>query len=140
LLDPGDIVIAVTDMTREAMIVAQAARVPKAAGDGAIYSMDLVKAVPNEGTNREWLYGLLRFSTFSTEVREEATGATVLHLRPKNIEAWSAVVPPTSLRTLYGEHVRELLAQIDNLEVQIEKVTYARDLLLPRLMNGEIAA
>ena len=41
---PGDIVIAVTDMTRDAMIVAQAARVPRSVGENAIYSMDLVKA------------------------------------------------------------------------------------------------
>lgn len=48
LLAPGDIVIAVTDMTREAMIVAQAARIPRTVGEDAIYSMDLVKVVPKD--------------------------------------------------------------------------------------------
>ncbi len=137
-LSPGDIVIAVTDMTREAMIVAQAARIPRIVGEEAIYSMDLVKAVPKDGVDIEWLYGLLRFSRFSAEVREEATGATVLHLKPKHIEAWMATVPSLLLRGLFIEQFGTIINQIDNLEIQSEKLGQARDLLLPRLMNGEI--
>lgn len=139
LLAAGDIVIAVTDMTREAMIVAQAARVPKSVGDQAIFSMDLVKVLPKEDIERGWFYGMLRFSTFSAEVREEATGATVLHLKPKHIEKWKGIVPPKLLRGLFADHVREIFAQVDNLELQLGKLAQARDLLLPRLMNGDIA-
>ena len=136
---PGDIVIAVTDMTREAMIVAQAARVPKIVVENAIYSMDLVKVVPKREVEPEWLYGMLRFSRFSATVREEATGATVLHLKPKHIENWEALVPPTVLRSLFSEQFSAILAQIDLLELQSNRCAQARDLLLPRLMNGEIA-
>ena len=136
---PGDVVIAVTDMTRDARIVAQAARVPRTVGDGAIYSMDLVKAVPRNEVEHEWFYGMLRFSQFSAVVREEATGATVLHLKPKHIEEWEAVVPPTALRGLFSEQFSAILQQVDNLELQNENCAQARDLLLPRLMNGKIA-
>ena len=134
---PGDVVIAVTDMTREAMIVAQAARIPLTVGSRAVYSMDLVKAVPSEGIEPEWFYGLLRFSGFSNTVREEATGATVLHLKPKHIANWIAVVPPARDRRIFAEHFGPILQQIDNLELQSASCEKARDLLLPRLMNGE---
>ena len=136
---PGDVVIAVTDMTRDAMIVAQAARVPRTVGENAIYSMDLVKAVPNGDVEPEWFYGMLRFSKFSAAVREDATGATVLHLRPKHIENWEGVVPPTRLRGLFSEQFGAILKQVDSLELQNLNCAQARDLLLPRLMNGEIA-
>ena len=136
---PGDVVIAVTDMTRDARIVAQAARVPRTVGDGAIYSMDLVKAVPRNEVQHEWFYGMLRFSQFSAAVREEATGATVLHLKPKHIEEWEAVVPPTALRGLFSEQFSAILQQVDNLELQNENCAQTRNLLLPRLMNGESA-
>ena len=136
---PGDIVIAVTDMTRDAMIVAQAARVPRSVGANAIYSMDLVKVIPKQEGESEWLYGMFRFSGFSAAVREEATGATVLHLKPKHIESWKALVPPTLLRSLFTERYSVILKQIDVLELQIDNCARARDLLLPRLMNGEIA-
>ena len=138
LAAPGDVVIAVTDMTRNAMIVAQAARIPKTVGDNAIYSMDLVKAVPKRQVELEWLYGLLRFSQFSLVVREEATGATVLHLKPKHIENWAGVVPPHALRRLFSDYYSAILQQADNLELQIVQCEMARDLLLPRLMNAEI--
>jgi type I restriction enzyme S subunit len=139
LVIPGDIVIAVTDMTRDAMIVAQAARIPRTVGSDAIFSMDLVKVVAKKEFEPEWFYGMLRYSSFSTEVREEATGATVLHLKPKHIETWQAVVPPHMLRSLFATTIRDFLDHKDNLELQIEKLAQARDLLLPRLMNGEIA-
>ena len=136
---PGDVLIAVTDMTRNAMIVAQAARVPRTVGDNAIYSMDLVKAIPRTDIEPEWFYGMLRFSQFSAVVREEATGATVLHLKPKHIGNWEAVVPPTALRGLFSEQFSAILQQVDNLELQNARCAEARDLLLPRLMNGEVA-
>ena len=131
--------IAVTDMTRDAMIVAQAARVPRIVGEDAIFSMDLVKAIPKREVESEWLYGMFRFSGFSAAVREEATGATVLHLKPKHIENWEVLVPPTILRSLFSEQFGAILDQIDVLELQSENCSRARDLLLPRLMNGEIA-
>ena len=136
---PGDVLIAVTDMTRNAMIVAQAARVPMTVGDNAIYSMDLVKAIPKARVEPEWFYGMLRFSQFSPVVREEATGATVLHLKPSHIENWEAIVPPTALRGLFSEQFSAILQHVDNLEMQNANYAKARDLLLPRLMNGEIA-
>lgn len=135
---PGDIMIAVTDMTREAMIVAQAARVPKTVDEVAIFSMDLVKAVPKELYEPAWIYGMFRFSRFSPEVREHASGATVLHLKPKHIESWLASVPPKRLRELFAEQFANTLDQIDNLDQQNQKLAQARDLLLPRLMSGEL--
>ena len=116
-VEPGDIVIAVTDMTRDAMIVAQAARIPKTVGVDAIFSMDLVEMIPHIDIQTEWLYGMLRFSAFSSVVREEATGATVLHLKPQHIESWEAVLPPNALRGLFSERFGSILEQIDNLEL-----------------------
>ncbi len=134
----GDIVVAVTDMTRDAMIVAQAAIVPKIVGDDAVFSMDMVKLVPRPAFASHWFHALLRFSSFSCEVREKATGATVLHLRPKHIEEWRTPVPPLALRDEYAECVSPMYALMDELELQNEKLRQARDLLLPRLMSGDL--
>ena len=134
----GDIVCAVTDMTRDALIVAQAARVPRVVDEDAVFSMDMVKLVPKPAFSAEWFYALLRFSSFSFEVREKATGATVLHLRPKHIEEWRTAVPPEALRKEFAEYAEPWLELMDCLEVQNEKLRQARDLLLPRLMSGQI--
>jgi len=130
--------MAVTDMTRNAMIVAQAARVPQSIGDGAIYSMDLVKIVPGPEIDPNWLYFLFRYSGFSYAVREHATGTNVLHLKPKYIEQWKTPLPPSALRHTFSETMGPMLAQQDQLELQCDALARARNLLLPRLMNGEI--
>lgn len=138
IANTGDIVIAVTDLTRDAAVVAQAARVPRAVGVNAVYSMDLVKAVPKSDINPVWFYGLLRFSRFSTEVKEEASGATVLHLKPKHIENWKLPMPPQEICELFAQKFGPILQHVDGLELQNGKLTKARDLLLPRLMDGRI--
>ena len=138
IANTGDIVIAVTDLTRDAAVVAQAARVPRTVGVNAVYSMDLVKAVPKPDTNPVWFYGLLRFSRFSTEVKEGASGATVLHLKPKHIENWKLPMPPQDICELFAQKFEPILQQVDGLELQNGELTKARDLLLPRLMDGRI--
>lgn len=138
VVEAGDIVVAVTDMTRDAMIVAQAAIVPKIVGEDAVFSMDMVKLVPKPAFASHWFHALLRFSSFSFEVREKANGATVLHLRPKHIEEWRTPVPPPALRDEYAEYVSPMYALMDELELQNEKLRQARDLLLPRLMSGDL--
>jgi len=136
---PGDIVIAVTDMTRERHLVAHPARIPSAIGEEAVFSMDILKIIPSETVDRFWFYYFLRYSNFSQEVREHATGTNVLHLKPKQITDFVSAFPPRSLQEQFGEIARSILEQQDNLIMQNERLAKARDLLLPRLMNGEIA-
>lgn len=49
------------------------------------------------------------------------------------------VVPSRPLQALFTEFTRSATTQISTLSAQNEKLTQGRDLLLPRLMNGEIA-
>jgi type I restriction enzyme S subunit len=138
MVSPGDIVMAVTDMTRDAMIVAQSGRISKTVEADAIFSMDLVKIVPKPDIERDWLYSLLRFSRFAFDVREHANGTNVLHLKPKYIEEWKGILPPTKVRGWFAELVQPIFEQIDNLQLQSRNAARARDLLLPKLMNGTL--
>ena len=136
----GDIVMAVTDMTRERMIVARSGIVPKNIGEGAVYTMDLVKIIPKAASTKLWFYSLLRHSSFADEVKEYATGVNVLHLKPKYIEQWSLAIPPESLRHQFEQHASPIFEQQENMHQQIRAAEAARDLLLPRLMRGELVA
>ena len=138
MVSPGDIVMAVTDMTRDAMIVAQSGRISKTVEADAIFSMDLVKIVPKPEIQRDWLYSLLRFSNFAFDVREHANGTNVLHLKPKHIEEWKGFLPSESVRDWFAESVQPVFDQIDNLQLQSRNAAKARDLLLPRMMNGSL--
>ena len=67
-------------------------------------------------------------------------GASVPTLDRKVVHAAKVVIPPSFLMALFDEQVELLFAQSKLLRQQNEKLVRARNLLLPRLMNGEIAA
>ena len=134
----GDIVIAVTDMTQERRIVARAARVPPLDREHGVISMDLVKLVPNDELSSDYLFGLLRFSSFPDAVKHHANGANVLHLHPDRITDYSFARPPRELMERYAAIARGLHAEADILRRAQEGLAESRGLLLPRLVSGEI--
>jgi len=66
-------------------------------------------------------------------------GASVPTLDRKVAHAAMVVVPPRKLGKLFDEQATLIFAQRKLLDQQNQKLAQARDLLLPRLMNGEIA-
>ena len=66
-------------------------------------------------------------------------GASVPTLDRKAVHRVLVLIPPQSVLTLFGEQITPMFAQLRNLRRQNEQLRAARDLLLPRLMSGEIA-
>ena len=135
----GDIVVAVTDMTQERRIVARAALVPTLKREFGVYSMDLVRVEPRPPMPGEFLYAFLRYSSFGDEVKQHANGVNVLHLAPKRITEFQLVVPPIDLIRQFTGVSAPTVGQMDTLESQIENLRCTRDLLLPRLLSGQVA-
>ncbi len=131
--------MAVTDMTQERKIIARAARVPAIGQDTSVFSMDLVKIEPDVGIASEYLYGMLRFSTFPDEVKQYANGANVLHLNPSRIEGYGFVLPPTELSLRYAEICSNIYSQTDLFHFKNDNLRHTRDLLLPKLISGEVS-
>ncbi|MBA2395807.1 MAG: restriction endonuclease subunit S [Ktedonobacteraceae bacterium] len=134
----GDIVMAVTDMTQERRIVARAARVPKNNTLTFVFSMDLVKIVPKEEQYRYYLYSMFRFSKFPDEVKQYANGANVLHLSPERIGEFAFPLPPVSLCIRFSEICAVIYEQCDLIRSRCSLLSITRDLLLPKLISGEI--
>lgn len=133
----GDIVIAVTDMTQERRIVARAARVPNLGEEFGIFSMDLVKVIPKDLPS-EYLLGLLMYSDFPDRVKGYANGANVLHLHPDRVADYRSSFPPPAIASLYADHLDPMYCLADELHAANGRLQAARDLLLPRLVSGEI--
>jgi type I restriction enzyme S subunit len=55
------------------------------------------------------------------------------------MNSYRMTVPPASLRRLFFESAIDFLQQQSLLSSQITRLAQARDLLLQKLMNGEIA-
>jgi type I restriction enzyme S subunit len=134
----GDIVVAVTDMTQERRIVARAALVPTLDREFGIFSMDLVRVEPKPPMPKTFIYSLLRYSSFADEVKQHANGANVLHLAPERITDFRLAIPPADLIRRFANFVAPTLEHMDTLQNQIENLRRTRDLLLPKLLSGEI--
>jgi len=135
----GDIVMAVTDMTQERRIVARAALVPTLDNEFGIFSMDLVRIEPKPGLPKTFLYSFLRYSSFADEVKQHANGANVLHLSPDRITDYRFAAPPTDLMSRFASFVAPIVEEIDTLANKIGNLRRTRDLLLPRLLSGQVA-
>lgn len=65
-------------------------------------------------------------------------GASVPTLDRKSVHKIEVLLPPSSLIESFTNQCSPLFEQIENLKRQNERIRTARDLLLPRLMSGEI--
>ena len=135
---PEDIIMAVTDMTQERRLVARPARIPHNWYKEYVMSMDLVKLIANNNIDKSYFYSLLKYSNFSDEVKNHANGANVLHLNPQNIEQFELIVADEGTRNSFGKIVKQIYDEIDVVYLKNEILKQTRDLLLPRLISGEI--
>lgn len=73
------------------------------------------------------------------DITNRAKGSTMLNLSAAALKPVPILVPLRSLQDLYAEQVAQVREMLDVLGEQNQKLRQARDLLLPRLMNGELA-
>lgn len=72
-------------------------------------------------------------------LRQQAVGAVFDAIVVDTFKRIKLKVPTASILRLFDEAVAPIFAQVENLSSQNQKLRAARDLLLPRLMSGEIA-
>lgn len=68
-----------------------------------------------------------------------ATGATRPRVSRRVMGGLPILLPPESLQLEFSEFANDIHYQKQNLQRQIEALQKARDILLPKLMNGEVA-
>ena len=135
-LEKGDLIMGVTDMTKERRLVGHVALVPDF-NERATFSMDLIKIVPFE-LPKVYLYCAMRFGGISTSISPLANGVNVLHLKPDALTGIEMIVPNKVLIQNFSSYASSCIEEINNIEDQIRNLTEARDRLLPKLMSGEI--
>ncbi len=75
----------------------------------------------------------------SMDLKQYNGGVSVPTLDRKTVHKVEVLIPPWSLLAAFNEFASASFEQITNLTLQNQKLKAARDLLLPRLMNGEVA-
>ena len=96
-----------------------------------------ISVVPHDAGARMYLLHNLMHRV--EEVRSHAGGSTYKEINKGKFKALPIVFPEGILLHEFEEQASTLHAQVRNLHKSNQKLALARDLLLPRLMNGEIA-
>lgn len=89
--------------------------------------------------NPRYLFDALGAPATAGTIANRAKGATMLNLNAKILKSVPVLIPPRPLQERYADYVLQMDAMVDVLTEQNEKLRAARDLLLPRLMSGELA-
>lgn len=71
-------------------------------------------------------------------LQQQAVGAVFDAIVVDTFKRINLLIPPPTLMHLFEQSVRPMFDQVENLTQQNQKLRVARDLLLPRLMRGEI--
>ncbi len=134
---PGDIVMAVTDMTQDRLIVGRVARVPLTEHKEYVISLDIVKIVSTKLSN-DFIYSTLRFNYYGEHIAQFANGTNVLHLNPELLRKESILIPDEDLIKSFVQTVKPMFELVDVLAIEIEQLRQIRDRLLPRLISGKL--
>ena len=102
-----------------------------------LLNQHLFKVTPVSDNLRGIVYYALKQAL--VEFQNQTTGSTMKHIRKGALEKVGTLVPNPVLLNKFESTVTSMLKQIGVLQKQTTEAMKARDLLLPRLMNGEIA-
>ncbi|MEH1974731.1 MAG: hypothetical protein V7L02_16290 [Nostoc sp.] len=86
-----------------------------------------------------FLYKAVTTDSFVSHMEQVATGAAYPAVKPKDFECMTLLIPQDKIIRQFDSFVLPIFKQIYTLQNQNKSFQQARDLLLPRLMNGSIA-
>jgi type I restriction enzyme S subunit len=99
----------------------------------------LIRMRPRSYLSKWFIKAYLKHGDYADQVTSMATGAAQLNYGPSHLAKLHFKVPTPQLAALYDEFVAPCYTQIKTLLDVNLKLRTARDLLLPRLMSGEVA-
>ncbi|WP_448573707.1 restriction endonuclease subunit S [Trichothermofontia sp.] len=141
LAEPNDLLVAHTDLTQNAEVLGNPVLLqPLPKYSRYVLSMDVVKIISKDKRiNNFYLYYLLSTHFFKQHCIGYANGTTVLHLSKKAIPEYEFSMPADySVIKAFQDTAFVLRRRIDNNLKQIQTLTKIRDLLLPKLMSGQL--
>lgn len=136
---PGDLIVANTDLTQAGAVIGSPAVVPRRGFEtGGIISHHLFAIRCAEPATLPWLYQVFGEDRFRDYARGVASGTTVLGFRPADLLSYQVVCPPRDQYKSFNELARKIFQLAEDLTDGAEQLATIRDLLLPKLVTGQI--
>ena len=137
IIKPGDLLIAATDVTRNADIIGRAILVPDYYSEDLVFSMDIAKII-SKNIPSSFLMMLFNSNHYHNYIKWYASGTIVLHLNLDGTKRYNIEMPPKELLQKYDALYQPIAERIYKTAIENQKLTELRDWLLPMLMNGQV--
>jgi type I restriction enzyme S subunit len=134
---PGDLLIAATDVTRNADIIGRAILVPDYYSEDLVFSMDIAKII-SKNIPSSFLMMLFNSNHYHNYIKWYASGTIVLHLNLDGTKRYNIEMPTKELLQKYNALYQPIAERIYKTAIENQKLTELRDWLLPMLMNGQV--
>ena len=137
---PGDVIVANTEQGHERLLIGYAAVVPSVYGNYGIASHHIYRVRPRPGSRLEasYLCFLLNSPQMHGLVSGFANGTTVNMLPLDALQKPPLVCPPGPLIEAFGALAANASQRCEELLLESRTLASLRDLLLPKLMSGEL--
>jgi type I restriction enzyme S subunit len=137
---PGDVIVANTDLTQAGAVIGSPAIIPRRGFEhGGLASHHLFVMRPSaRHLAPAYLFHVLADERFRGFARGRASGTTVLGFRAADCGDYRFALPPAELLERFTHTADATIGLCERLHEAIEAASVTRDLLLPRLISGEI--
>ena len=134
----GDVVFAVTDLTRNAEVVGAPIIVPNLPYEKIFISMDLMKLEISSSIDKSFLFYLLKLRENRNFMRARASGSTVLHLDVKGSKKLPLYLPSSITEQ---KKIAQVLTtadkEIEILEAKLTHFKQEKKALMQQLLTGK---
>ena len=130
LLKTGDVLLSLTGNVGRACIVY---------GENYLLNQRVAKIIGKSGVPYSFVYWTFSNEETQKQLENLAYGVAQLNLSPVKLGEREFIKPSSTLLRLFADIAEPMFQQICTLNLQTQQLCKARDLLLPRLMNGEVA-
>lgn len=138
IVSTGDLVIAITDVTRNADIIGKAFTIPDLFDDDILISCDVAKIVQLDLIDKQFLESLFNSNHYHNYIKYFASGTLVLHLNLDGVNWCKIPLPPKELLNRYSKFRQQIDKKLTLVIKENKKLYELRDWLLPMLMNGQV--
>ena len=137
VLAPGDLIVTMTDLSKEGDTLGCPAFVPKYSENAFLHNQRLGKIVDSQ-IDLFFLFFLLCQREYRSHILGTASGSTVRHTSPSRILDYKFAVPGRELLERFSLITSNLICKSFSNHEQIQTLTKTRDRLLPKLMSGQL--
>jgi len=140
IVHENDIVIAQTTVTQNGDVIGKPAIIQDSKEfDVLIASLDLlIVRSKNNDVPKSYLYHLFMTDYFQNHIYGYTNGSVVLHLLKDGVPTFQFALPPKKILEQYDKLVSIIIQKNHDNKNQIKTLMNIHDILLPKLMSGEI--